>query len=574
MTPPVARSRAAGTVAGLAVVGALAVVLVLARRVWFFGDDWAFLLGRSLRHDTVDALFAPHNEHWSTVPVLVFRALYAVVGLRHYLPYALPVLAAHAVVCLMVWSLSRRAGAAPWAATAAVVVVAFLGAGAEDLVWDFQIGFVGSIAAGLVAVWAADHGGRRWDVAAVVALVVAFASSGMGAVAWVLFTAVVLARRGWRTTLVLAGIPALVFLAWFLGFGRSGLDGDSTPRAAYLQLPEYLWRGLSGAWGDASGVPGAGPALVVVVVGGVLLLATRRPARVPADLRLLAAGGVGTAVFLYLFVGLTRVRFGVEQAEVSRYAYIAVVLGAFAVAAAVTALLPGPAAVDATGEAAPARPVRGPDAWTVAIVLVAVVGLVTVSGVRQLADFANARAQVLASTRPTVLAAVQLAGDGAPSLTERPSPTYDPDVTMTALRSAAVQDAFGEVVTTPAGRLDARAAVQTGVSPTDPGLPAPASLTWDGVSGPAPAATGCTSGDAATAATIDLTPGADGRAAYRLAGAGTAVEVRLLVDGVASTPVVRQLDPDGSWIATVAAGAVTRVVIQQPSRVTVCAGGS
>lgn len=58
-----------------------------APRLWFFADDWEFLLNRRLSSDTLDTLFRPHNEHWSTVPILVFRTLFTSFGVRHYLPF-------------------------------------------------------------------------------------------------------------------------------------------------------------------------------------------------------------------------------------------------------------------------------------------------------------------------------------------------------------------------------------------------------------------------------------------------------------------------------------------------------
>jgi len=62
--------------------------VVQARRLWFFGDDWEFMLHRGLTGHPDYGLFYPHNEHWSTLPILVFRSLYAVFGARRYMPYA------------------------------------------------------------------------------------------------------------------------------------------------------------------------------------------------------------------------------------------------------------------------------------------------------------------------------------------------------------------------------------------------------------------------------------------------------------------------------------------------------
>src|SRR5207249_4359272 len=58
--------------------------LALARRTWFFADEWEFLSGRGLGvHDLLHA----HYGHWTAVPIVVYRVMWWAVGLRSYLPY-------------------------------------------------------------------------------------------------------------------------------------------------------------------------------------------------------------------------------------------------------------------------------------------------------------------------------------------------------------------------------------------------------------------------------------------------------------------------------------------------------
>ena len=70
-------------------VAALITILVLGRHMWFTYDEWDFLAGR--RATSIVDLFRPHNEHWSTLPILVYRGLFHVFGLKTYLPYQLVV---------------------------------------------------------------------------------------------------------------------------------------------------------------------------------------------------------------------------------------------------------------------------------------------------------------------------------------------------------------------------------------------------------------------------------------------------------------------------------------------------
>ena len=50
-----------------------------------------------------DQLLAPHNEHWSTAPYLIYRLLEAVFGIRSYWPYFLPAILLHLLVVHLVW---------------------------------------------------------------------------------------------------------------------------------------------------------------------------------------------------------------------------------------------------------------------------------------------------------------------------------------------------------------------------------------------------------------------------------------------------------------------------------------
>ncbi len=73
------------------VTGAL--LLYLGRSLTFWYDEW-----RSITFDGgfVD-YFRPVNEHWSTVPLALYRATFEVVELRSYLPYLAQVIVLHLV---------------------------------------------------------------------------------------------------------------------------------------------------------------------------------------------------------------------------------------------------------------------------------------------------------------------------------------------------------------------------------------------------------------------------------------------------------------------------------------------
>ena len=149
----VLRPSLAGAMHLVAVVGALAFWAWRDRGLWFFGDEWDFLVDRGLGYSpgSTHGIWFPHNEHWSTLPILAWRAIYSIWHLSSYWPYLALLFAVQALVLHLAWRACRRAGADPWVSAAATLMLGLLGAGAADFGWAFQVGFVGSVAFGLLA---------------------------------------------------------------------------------------------------------------------------------------------------------------------------------------------------------------------------------------------------------------------------------------------------------------------------------------------------------------------------------------------------------------------------------------
>src|SRR5664279_4289815 len=144
----------------LTLVVALGALGWLGRPLWFFGDEWEFLVNRGGFHRPHLGLWDPHaHMHWSTTPILIYRALFAVFGLRHYAPYLLLVLLTHIVTAYLLWRVMRRVGVLPWVATGLAAVFCFLGGGEENILWAFQITMNGSLLLGLVHLLLVDRDG-------------------------------------------------------------------------------------------------------------------------------------------------------------------------------------------------------------------------------------------------------------------------------------------------------------------------------------------------------------------------------------------------------------------------------
>jgi hypothetical protein len=70
--------------AAAAILGGV-LLLALGAGMTFFSDEWAFIESRSLG-DPLD-WFQPHNEHWSTLPIIVYRLIVETIGIGSHMPY-------------------------------------------------------------------------------------------------------------------------------------------------------------------------------------------------------------------------------------------------------------------------------------------------------------------------------------------------------------------------------------------------------------------------------------------------------------------------------------------------------
>ena len=398
------------------------------RSLWFFGDEWDFLVSRGVwRPPTSPAgLLFPHNEHWSTLPLLLWRALFSVFHLTSYWPYLIPLLVVQAVVVHLVWRTCLQSGASPWVATAAAGLLALLGAGSEDFTWAFQIGFVGSVMFGLLALQLVGTGPvaarrrRGADWAACACLVASLMCSTVGDAMVVGAAVLALARLQRASWPVVLGPPVALYAIWFAVVGRTGLadHSDHVTSTVLTAAPGYMLQGLSSALGQTANLASAGGALLV---GLVVWLARRAPGlwqRAPVTLALCAS-----VLAFYFLAALGRDVTAVSPA-VPRYIYIAM------------ALLTPLVAVVLSGTG------RSTVATVGAVCLLAVTAAGNISQVD--AALPSHDAQV-AQLEHEVLAAARLLGAGVPDVSGPGASPVAPDPNLTAGDMARLQrdGAFG-----------------------------------------------------------------------------------------------------------------------------------
>jgi hypothetical protein len=316
----------------VAELAALVLWLFLGRAQWFHRDEWDFLAGR--KAGDLGDLFRPHNEHWTTAPILVYRALYAVFGLRVYLPYRLTVLLLHLTAAALLLVVMRRAGVGPWIATAAASLFALFGAGWQNIVEPFQICFTGALVFGLAHLVLADHDGPidRRDYLGLLAGLVALMMSGIAVSMTIIVGLAVVLRRGWRPALLHTAPLAACYLVWFFAIGRTAYTNrNPTARGVW----DFIVSGLRAGYSAMGQLPSAGLVLAVILIAGLAIALRQRS--LSGQLRQLAAPLallVGSVVMLAI-TGTGRLALGVETARASRYVHLvaAMTLPALAVAA-------------------------------------------------------------------------------------------------------------------------------------------------------------------------------------------------------------------------------------------------
>jgi MFS family permease len=241
------RRGAAAALLGLALLAAAVVLLSYGHGLTWFQDSWEFLMNR--RAFTADALFKPHNEHIVLIPVLIAQLSLRIFGMDSMLPEQVLLTALlMATAALVFVYVRRRVG--PWPALMAALLLALLGPAWQDLLWPFQVGFVGSALTGVAMLLALEREERRWDAGACALLALSIGFSSLG-LAFTVAAAVAVAQQrgdlGWRRLYVVA-VPLALYALWYLGWGHEAETHLSAHNV--LVSPRYVVEGLAASVGS------------------------------------------------------------------------------------------------------------------------------------------------------------------------------------------------------------------------------------------------------------------------------------------------------------------------------------
>ncbi len=545
-------------------LGGFALLLWINRNQWFYYDDWDFV-ARTAGVSGSPGLFQPHNEHWSTLPILLWQGIFDIAGARTYIPYLAAMLLTHVALVHLVWRTIVRTGSSAWTATFATAVLICNGAGWENITWAFQIGFIASTAslfAGLLVVENDVLTRRRIGVTWLI-LVAGLMCSGIGVLAVAVVVLATLLRHRWQRAAWVASVPVATYAIW--GFAvhlRSTLA--PVPKSALLHLPDYIWTGLtqtadmvtglgtvtsvrdSVTGATESGVVSIGVGAILLTVLAVWLVRTWETGRLSPLVYATALG----APALFLLTGSGRVGFGISQAASSRYIYIAAFLLLPAAAAATQALLRNVLS----------RQIAG------VVVLLAM----TIHGVAILDDAAAVSSAQKQISRSRVLAAAALVGQPG-TVGTTPDPQFAPQLPLDEVAVLNNQGALPAQVV-PASlsaALDEATQLQIRIAttqPTDAG--APPSVVDGAVFAGAPS--GCLAVGAGTTILTFHGPGA----VKLLSQQAVDAEVRVIDPanpGVVALPRTVALNPGlPTWITSTAPHEQTMTIATQQGPVRIC----
>jgi hypothetical protein len=314
---------------------AFPILLYLGRYHWFFADEWEYLANRSFApYD----LFRHHFGHWVTTPIVVFRGMYAVFGLRSYLPYQMVLIASHLGAAWLLFVVMRRSEVRPWIAACATSPFVLFGPGAQNLTWAFQIAFTFALLLGLTQLVLALHDGPidRRDWLALGAGALGLTCSGVAPAVVLAVGVAVFIRRGWRPAAFQTAPLAAMYLTWYV-LAEPETRG-TTPTTE--QLVQWVRDGETAAFEGLGHFPAVGAALAAMLLVGLVLTWidhdwTVRRIRYAAPVGLLVGG-----LAFELASGMARAStFIGTGAESGRFVYVAGAMALPALALAAEAIV-------------------------------------------------------------------------------------------------------------------------------------------------------------------------------------------------------------------------------------------
>jgi hypothetical protein len=292
----------------------------LGRGTTFFYDEWNFVM--AYHQGLWSAMITPHVGQLVAVPVIVYRTMFALVGLHLYWPYRL-VGIVFELLMTTVFFVYLRQRARPLVALLGATALLASGQAFQDILWPFELTFTVSLAAGAGALMLLDRNDKLGETCAAVCIAVAVTSSGFGLVfiagvtvgtVWSALWGDVrkgargldMAKRLRRLWVVVPGLG--LYLSWYI----HDQVGDAVFSRLH-ELPLYVAQSAGYGVGSLLGLRGIVPSEILAGFLAVVLAV-----RLSLDLRGSAklAMGLAAALTFWTLAALAR---GEGGAGSSRY---------------------------------------------------------------------------------------------------------------------------------------------------------------------------------------------------------------------------------------------------------------
>jgi hypothetical protein len=317
-----------------AIVGVASFALILYQgRGTTFSQDELFYYARAVLEPGsfashpfgLEYLLAPSNGHLVVLGKLIYEGLFATAG-RDYVVFRV-VEALAVVACAGLFFELARTRVTELPALVLTILVLFLGAAWEALLWPFNVHTLLSLGAGLGAVMAIEANTRRGDIAACVLLVVSIAAIELG-LAFLVGIAIQIglrdrsARKAWIVVL-----PLFLYGVWWV-WARRFEQSDIT-LSNLEHVPRSIIDSIGSTIGGLSGAFETGPAVVPQVLGIESWTSVVGIVAVALLLLRLASGRIPRTLWVFVAVALVYwglIGLAARPPDSSRYMFVGAVL--------------------------------------------------------------------------------------------------------------------------------------------------------------------------------------------------------------------------------------------------------
>ena len=275
-------------------------------------DEWNFVLNRWQL--SLDTFLQPHNSHLSIFPAAVFFFLFRAVGLANYWVFLFVGFMTHiATASIFALLVSKRLGKTSAIALGALFL--FLGTGAENILWPFQIGAMASLAGYLLALHFLSSQHRHGNLLAMTSIILSVGSAGFGIAAVIGVTMQIVISRQIKKSWWVTVMPSALWLLWYINYGQSEVRSENL-NVALRYMNESFAASLNSIFALSIGW---GFVFEVVLSGTIAYFVVVKKIFSPQ-----LAGLITVLLVNWFFTALSRAQFWAPQS--SRYVYLTIPL--------------------------------------------------------------------------------------------------------------------------------------------------------------------------------------------------------------------------------------------------------